>query len=527
MLAARYAAALREHVFYVLVVVALAVAAATTYVALAEDRFEATSQVLVPPLPDDARQAAPALGVYVDGANLLAAAELTKRPDVTARVARRLRVDASALPSSIRLASDEAREVLSITGIGGSPVAAAAVSDAYADALLTIWTRELRAQLRTEIEWTSARLDELEAQSTEANTLSPALAGYRSLSERLRSLSERLPRPEVVSAAIPPTSPVWPRPLATLLVAGLGGLLLGCVVAVALELANPIVIRADAVAEHGGPPLLARLPKLTRTEARQLLLSSDDGSPELREKMRRLSGVVGGLLPNWSTPETLLVVGARDGSGAPAIAAALAGRLARLGMRVALIDFDLERAPLARIVHGALSPAASVGQILMARDPRALLDPIRPISESHRLRILVTRDDRHLAGSVPPRRVAALTEYLKTRVDALVISAPSPPAGEASVLLASADAVIVVVDLGHTRRDEVASLRSALDESNVTPFGYVALERRPGVSTRLPEIAARLRRLGAAVGVAPAPTSHRGSSRSPRAAPSPSPRPRP
>jgi Mrp family chromosome partitioning ATPase len=516
--AARYAAALREHVFYVLVVVALAVAAAMTYVALAEDRFEATSQVLVPPLPDDARQA-PALGAYE--ANLVAAAELTKRPVVTARVARRLGVDASALPGSIRLASDEAREVLSITGIGGSPVAAAAISDAYADALVTIWTRELRAQLRTEIEWTSARLDELEAQSTEANTLAPTLDGYRSLLELLRSLSERLPRPEVVSAAIPPTSPVWPRPLATMLVAGLSGLLLGCVVAVALALANPIVIRADAVAEHGGPPLLARLPKLTRAEARQLLLSSEDGSPELREKARRLSGVIGGLLPNWSTPETLFVVGARDGSGAPAIAAALAGRLARLGMRVALIDFDLERAPLARIVHGALSPAASVGQILMARDPRALLDPIRPISESHQLRILVTRDDRHLAGSVSPQRVAALAEYLKTRVDALVISTPASPVGEAWMLLGSADAVIVVVDVGHTRRDDLANLRSALDESNITPFGYVALER-PGASARLRKIAARLRRLGAAAGVAPAPTSHPGSSPSPRAAPSPS-----
>ena len=520
--AARYAA--REHVFYVLVVVALAVAAAMTYVALAEDRFEATSQVLVPPLPDDARQATPALGAY--RANLVAAAELTKRPVVTALVARRLSVDASALRGSIRLASDEAREVLSITGIGGSPIAAAAISDAYADVFVTTWTRELRAQLRTEIEWTSARLDELEAQSTEANTLAPTLDGYRSLLERLRSLSERLPRPEVVSAAIPPTSPVWPRPLATMLVAGLSGLLLGCVVAVALALASPIVIRADAVAEHGGPPLLARLPTLTRAEARQLLLSSEDGSPELREKARRLSGVVGSLLPNWSTPETLFVVGARDGSGAPAIAAALAGRLAGLGMRVALIDFDLERAPLARIVHGALSPAASVGQILMARDPRALLDPIRPISESHQLRILVTRDDRHLAGSVSPQRVAGLAEYLKTRVDALVISAPASPAGEAWMLLGSADAVIVVVDVGHTRRDDLASLRSALDESNVTSFGYVALER-PGPSARLPKIAARLRRLGAGGGVTPAPISHPGSSPSRRAAPSPSPPPRP
>ena len=293
---------------------------------------------------------------------------------------------------------------------------------------------------------------------------------------------------KIVSAAIPPLSSVWPRTLATVLMAGIAGLLLGVGFAVAIERASPIVTDAESLAEHSRLRLLARLPLPTHKEVRQLLLGSYDARAELDEKTRSLSAIVSGLLPSWSEPKTVLVLGAGDGHGSPAVAAALAGRLARSGMAVTLVDLDFERQRLAKIVQGAVSPAPSVGQILMARDSRTLLDAIQPVSHSHRLRMLVARDDRHLAGeSVPLLRVPALSRDLKARANALVISAPSLPAAEMRALLDEADALIAVVAVGHTRREQVASLRQALPYAR---FGYVAVEPQRGLARLLGAVSA-------------------------------------
>ena len=443
LLAARYAAALREHWPYVLLTVVLAVVAAAAYVRLAQERFEATSAVLVPAWPD--RLSGNERG------QLAAAARLAESAGVSARVARRLDVPVSALRDSIMLETDE-REVVSLTGIGGSPATAAAIADAYADALVAVYNRRSRNQSRE-----------------------GAFAGGAGSAK-------------IVSAAIPPLSSVWPRTLATVLMAGIAGLLLGVGIAVAIERASPIVTDAESLAEHSRLRLLARLPLPTHKEVRQLLLGSYDARPELDEKARSLSAIVSGLLPSWSEPKTVLVLGAGDGHGCPAVAAALSGRLARSGMAVTLVDLDFERQRLAKIVQGAVSPAPSVGQILMARDSRPLLDAIQPVSHSHRLRMLVARDDRHLAGeSVPLRRVPALSRDLKARANALVISAPSLPAAEMPALLDEADALIAVVAVGHTRREQVASLRRALFYTRV---GYVAVEPQRGLARVLGAVSA-------------------------------------
>jgi Mrp family chromosome partitioning ATPase len=488
-LAARYAAALREHWLYVLLTVALAVAAAGAYVALAEKRYEATSDLVVAAAPNDVTAALPVLRGAA-GRDVGAAALLAKSPEVASQVRAELglRMGPSELGELIRVSTDRQAGTLSITGIGGSPDAAAAIANAFAGALLAVRTERFQEQLRGAIERTSRRLAALSdrPQSREARMLSTRLADYRTLTDQPD------PTVQLVGAAAVPSEPAWPRPLATLLVAGIGGLLLGLVVAVALELRTPIVVHADELAEVGGPPILARLPALADGEVRQLLVGSEPSSARLRESARSLSAIVGGLLPSWSHTRTFLVTSADEGEGSPAVAAALASVTARAGMAVALVDGDLERGPLAAVVDGAANPTPSVGQVLMSRDPRELLDPIPPVSASEELRVLLSYRDRHLAGLVPPHRVAWLARELKARVGGLVISAPPLPSPESWFLLDSADTVIVVVALGRTRRDKLAKLRHVLALSDRAPFGYVVLER-PGIRTRLSRLSLRHR----------------------------------
>jgi capsular polysaccharide biosynthesis protein/Mrp family chromosome partitioning ATPase len=481
-LGARYAAAFREHWIYVVLTVALAVAGAAAYVQLAEERYEATAEVSVATVPADALRGLPVLPESIPGRNVVEAALLTKSPQVTSRVRDdlRLALSPSAVGDLVRATPRQESDVLSITGIGGSPEAAATIANAFADALLAERTRRFQKQLRQVIERSSRRLNAIanRAESAEAASLSTRLADYRALSDRPD------PTLEVVRAAVPPSSPAWPRPLITILVAVVIGLLVGGVVAMALELANPIVMRTEALAEPDGPPMLARMPRLTNRETRQLLVDPGTASPHVREEVRGLSEVVSDLLPNWSSPrnwsapKSLLVTSAGPGDGSPSVAATLAGSIAQSGMSVALIDVDLERGPIATIIDGGMRPAPSIGQILTARDAPALLDRIEPISPSRRLEVLVARDDGHLAGRLPPDRLSTLVEHLRSRFQALVISAPPLPSTDAVALLGSADAVILVVALGRTRRDELTKLREVSAMRDVASLGYVALERR-------------------------------------------------
>jgi MinD-like ATPase involved in chromosome partitioning or flagellar assembly len=162
-------------------------------------------------------------------------------------------------------------------------------------------------------------------------------------------------------------------------------------------------------------------------------------------------------------------------------------------MSVALIDMDLERGPLATIIDGGMTPAPTIGQILTARDAPSLIDRIEPISPSRGLEVLVAKDDGHLAERLPADRLSAVVEHLRSRFHALVISAPPLPSSDAVALLGSADAVILVVAIGHTRRDQLTKLREVSAMRDVASLSYVALERR-SLLARLSRTASRLSR---------------------------------
>jgi polysaccharide biosynthesis transport protein len=254
---------------------------------------------------------------------------------------------------------------------------------------------------------------------------------------------------------------------------------------VGLEIANPLVMRAEAIAERNGRPILARMPRLTDREARAALLDPRKAPLNSREPIRTFWANLGALLPNQSEARTFLVTSPGEGEGSPAVAAVLAGLIARSGTSVALMDADLERGALAAIVDGEAASVASVGQLLASKDDPVSLDGVKPIATSHPLRVLLANpEDRHLTEWLPPERLSALVVQLKSQVHALVISAPQLPAAETTILIDLTDTVIIAVAVGRTRRDRLTQLREALAGRDIVPVGYVALERQ-SLSTRI------------------------------------------
>jgi Mrp family chromosome partitioning ATPase len=161
--------------------------------------------------------------------------------------------------------------------------------------------------------------------------------------------------------------------------------------------------------------------------------------------------------------------------------------MARAGMGVTLIDADLERRPLAAMLDGDEPVGMDVSHIRLRDDGSEV-----PVAEAgrrpRRPRVLLA-DARDRAESLPPDRLATLVQELKDRGDTLVISAPPLPAAETTVLAELADAVIIAVAVGRTRRDRLAQVRNGFARRGVTPAGFVVLER-PSLLERVAHVVA-------------------------------------
>ena len=84
-----------------------------------------------------------------------------------------------------------------------------------------------------------------------------------------------------------------------------------------------------------------------------------------------------------------------------------------------------------------------------------------------------------LLGLVPPERIEALVEDVRRVADVVVFAAPPPQDAPDALALADAvDAVVLTVELGHTRRARHAELLRDLDLRGIVPAGFVVVGRR-------------------------------------------------
>ena len=134
------------------------------------------------------------------------------------------------------------------------------------------------------------------------------------------------PTLQIVSRAVPPESAAWPRPVLSVVVALLAGLLLGMGIAVAIELLNPLVLAETDVLERAGPPVLARVPRTAKAAS----------------AYRGLWANLTSRSDDRHAPEAVLVTG----DGAPLVTVGLGTTLALAGRRVALVTLTGQWADL-------------------------------------------------------------------------------------------------------------------------------------------------------------------------------------
>jgi Mrp family chromosome partitioning ATPase len=155
----------------------------------------------------------------------------------------------------------------------------------------------------------------------------------------------------------------------------------------------------------------------------------------------------------------------------------LAIALSSAGLSVTLVDADLPR-PMVGTIFNIVGHRDGVVHLL--NNPEAAQTGTVDAPLHARLKLLLSSEEQmHELHLLETRRVRRMLERLGAESDVVIIDTPPlPEVAEAVALADAAEAVIVCVRIGHTRRDKLAELRELLGQRGVVPLGLFITSRR-------------------------------------------------
>ena len=285
--------------------------------------------------------------------------------------------------------------------------------------------------------------------------------------------------------------PIARNPVTSLIFAGLAGVVLGILLAVAREaLDSRIRSRKDAEIWFGAP-VLGALPKgLNRNPPPGV------GPEGAREDRRSASldllraRVQFAQRGNGSEGSTILVTSAGPGSGKAAVTANLAASLARAGERVVCVDANLRRPSL----HKYLGlPAQAPGLVDVLESAVELDDALirielappsengaKPNEAKGRLDVLRAGSPPSRMDLLTPEAVERLLAGLRERADYVVFDSPTLLVSDFFPLAVQSDNVLLVARRGRTTKAQAESARVTLEGLGVENVGVVLTDVPPG-----------------------------------------------
>lgn len=285
------------------------------------------------------------------------------------------------------------------------------------------------------------------------------------------------PDARMISEAVPPLTPAYPKPRLILSLALTGGLLLGLAGVYLVETGQRGLRSAREVAELLGLPTLALVPKLDGPR-RAAMAPQDYVLDRPRSRYAEaLREILTGLLlrrPEDTAAKAhgrvVLVTSALPGEGKSTLTLSLARAAAAEGLRVMVVDADLRRPTLHDLV--GLKQGAGLVEVLrrevsladvLATDPRA---PLRLLPGSMRL----TQPTRLLGQD----GIGALLTALRPSFDLILVdSAPLVAVVDAKLVAKLADSVLLLIRYGSTRRDFCEFALRGLRDSGANVAGAV------------------------------------------------------
>jgi Mrp family chromosome partitioning ATPase/capsular polysaccharide biosynthesis protein len=484
------------------------------------------------PDPQAARTTQQRLTVY---------ARVAESLPVLSAVSDRFDTPVTALERMIDAAVSEDGDLLTVKGRGRDPALTAAVVNAVAQGVADAAARDsgagsamgdevskelsARVQRQQRLEATVERLAALEDprpyQQRRLRRLTRLLALTPASTALLVPLADaRTASPlSVVDPAITPTEPVEPRPALDGLLAGLLGMLVVLPLVYVPHFLDGVVSDPGDVREETGLPTLAVIPRVPgdwhRPRAWRLatLLAPTSRTADAYRALR-----VGLDLSSPGTHgRTVLVAGPGRSDGKNAVAANLAIALAQTGRRIVLVDADIDR-PRLHTFFGVPN-RRGLADVL---DSPALhfATALIPTAEPG-LRLLPAGDARaHRYAHVENAAMRRFDARLKAEADIIVINGPPlRDSGVSEILGPMADVVVLALDAGRSRRDDVRNAVKALTRAGAHVLGVALLRLPPRWTAVVPmRTAGRITRRGRGTTVpsTPAWDTHGGRAPQPR-----------
>lgn len=308
-------------------------------------------------------------------------------------------------------------------------------------------------------------------QSRLVNLRANAQTAYNNYSATLRDLEIRAKAKLQVARPIElpflPESPIRPRPAVNAALTLVLALLLGTAAALLQEFLDDRVNSPDDLERLATLPPLGHVPLITGEQGR--LIASLPSNSQVAEAYRALRSSVG--FAGIDAPvKTIQVTSASKGEGKTLTSTNLATAMALDGRKVILVDADLRRPSLHRLLQVNHSPGLS--EVLAGI--KTLDEVLRP-SGVDNLQIIT-------AGPIPPNPTELLgsqafdrvLEELKARADMVIVDTPPCiPVTDPLIVAGKMDGVILVLHVGQTRKPSAKHAIQALARARARILGVV------------------------------------------------------
>jgi succinoglycan biosynthesis transport protein ExoP len=271
----------------------------------------------------------------------------------------------------------------------------------------------------------------------------------------------------IIDRAQAPGRPSSPNLLINLAIALFVGLGLGALSAFILEALDESLATPEDVETKVGVPVLGVIPKLG--DGINPIVALDDIRSGFSEAYYALRTALQFSTPQGA-PASILITSSRPGEGKSTTAFAVAHNLARVGRRVLLVDGDLRRPSLHRVVGGTNN--VGVSNFLSGSD--GLADKVQPTSHPNLAFIA--------CGPIPPNpaelwggdRATAFVQEALTQFDHVIIDGP-PVLGfaDAPILAAQVTGFLFVAESRGARRSQVRGALRRLASGHARLLGVV------------------------------------------------------
>lgn len=301
-----------------------------------------------------------------------------------------------------------------------------------------------------------------------AQTTAEVFTEYVGELESANDPSRAVIKANIVDAANLPTSPVSPRPLITIGLGTLIGLLVGLAAAWLRETLDTTIKTPEGLAELAGAGSLGAVFYDPDAVKRPLIADLDTHAPRveafriLRTNLQFLN------VDNASAIFTVTSPLPGDGKSTTAVNLAIA--LAQAGRRTLLLEADLRRPRVGEYLD--LESAVGLTTVLIGQ--AELADVVQPWG----------KDGLHVvtSGPLPPNpaellqsnAMTGLLKQLLNQYDVVIIDAPPVlPVTDSALLAAASDGAILVARHGETTRDQVVQSRQRLESVDASLLGTV------------------------------------------------------